>query len=95
MSFKATFSTNANWEHALERAVEPGTRKLAHRCQMAIDGLRPIYAERPLEEVKQALQQAWANVTDGAQIKDPLLREYANAIRAGRPVKVKYMGLKK
>lgn len=95
MSFKAQFNTNANGDHALARAADPRMRELVRRCQVAVDGLRPIYAGQPLETIKQPLQQAWASATGGAQIKDPLLTKYAKAIQTGQAVKLKYVGLKK
>jgi hypothetical protein len=89
------FSMNPDWERTLARAIEPGMQELARGFQMAVDGLRPTYEGKPVEEIRPALQQAWASVNDGARITDPELTEYAEAIRIGRPVEIKFAGIKK
>jgi hypothetical protein len=93
MSMK--FSMNPDWERQLARAIEPRMQEFVRRLQAAVDGLRPVYEGKPVEEIKPALQQAWANVNDGARITDPDLTEYAEAIRIGRPVEIRYGGIKK
>lgn len=95
MSSKATFSMNPGWERQLAQVIEPGMQELARRLQAAVDGLRPIYEGKPIQQIKPALQQAWANVNDGAQITDPHLTEYAEAIRIGRRIEIRYEGIRK
>jgi hypothetical protein len=87
------FRMNPDWERQLAQAIEPQMQELARRLQAAVDGLRPVYEGKPVEEIKPALQQAWANVNEGAQITDPGLTEYAEAIRVGQPVEIRYDGI--
>jgi hypothetical protein len=92
MSMRVSFSMNPDWERQLARAIEPQMQELARRLQAAVDNLRPVYEGKPIEEIKPALQQAWAHANDGARITDPHLTEYAEAIRIGRPVEIRYEG---
>jgi hypothetical protein len=95
MSIDVKFSMDPDWERNLMRAVDGGMHQLAHDFQRAIDGLRSAYEGKPVEQIRPALQQAWANVNDGAQITEPHLTEYAEAIRIGRPIEIKYTGIEK
>lgn len=93
MSMNVRFSMNSDWESQLARAIEPQMQELVHRLQAAMDGLRPVYEGKPVEEIKPALQRAWANANDGAQITDPQLTTYAEAIRIGQPIEIRYGGI--
>jgi hypothetical protein len=93
MSIDGKFSMDPDWERKLMRAIDGGMHELAHDFQRAIDGLRPMYEGKPVEQIKPALQRAWASVNDGARITDPHLTEYAEAIRTGRPIEIKYAGI--
>lgn len=95
MSMKVNFTMSSDWERQLTRAIEPQMHEFVSHLQAAIDGLRPVYEGRPIEEIKPALQQAWANANDGARITDPHLTEYAEAIRIGRRIEIRYEGIKK
>jgi hypothetical protein len=95
MSMKGNFSMNPDWERQLASAIAPRMRELVRRLQTAVDDLRPVYEGKPIEEIMPAVQQAWANTNDGAQIAYPDLTEYADAIRIGRPVEIRYYGIKK
>jgi hypothetical protein len=91
----ANFRMNPDWERQLKRAIEPQMQELVRRLQAAVDGLRPVYEGKPVEAIKPALQQAWAGANDGARITDSHLTEYAEAIRIGRPIEMRYEGIKK
>lgn len=91
----SNFSMNPDWERQLAQAIEPGMQELTRRLQAALDGLRPRYEGKPVHQIKPALQQAWASVNDGAQITEPHLTEYADAIRIGRRIEIRYEGIKK
>lgn len=93
MSSKVNFSMNPDWERQLAQAIEPGMQELARRLQTAVDDLRPMYEGKPVQQIKPALQQAWGNVNDGAQITDPRLTEYAEAIQSGRRIEIRYEGI--
>jgi hypothetical protein len=91
----SNFRMSTDWQRQLTRAIEPRMQELVRRCQAAVDGLGPVYEGKPVEEIKPALQRAWASATEGGQITDPHLTEYAEAIRIGRPVVMRYEGIKK
>ncbi len=95
MSIDASFSMDPNWERKLMHAIDGGMHQLAYKFQSAIDGIRAEYGGKPIEEIKPALQKAWGSVNDGAEITDPHLTEYAEAIRIGRPIEIKYAGIEK
>jgi hypothetical protein len=86
---------NTDWERQLTQNIDSHMRELVRRCQTAIDGLRPAYEGKPVEEIKPAVQSAWTRATEGGQITDPNLTEYAEAIRIGRPIVMRYDGIKK
>jgi hypothetical protein len=93
MSTRVKFSMTPGWEGALVRLAEPRMQELTHRYQTAVDSLRLFYEGKPIEEIKPALQQAWA-VVNGGQIRDPGLTEWAEAIRTGAPIAVGYGGMR-
>lgn len=81
-----------DWGGAVNRAAEAGIREMASDAEQALDALRPGYADRPIEEIKPAVAAAWARVMNG-EITDPHLTEFAEAIRTGRGIEVRFDGL--
>jgi hypothetical protein len=93
MSTDAKFNTDPNWDGKLTLAIDGGLHQLASDFQSAIDGLRPAYEGKPVEQIKPALERAWAEVNNGPRIIDPHLTQYAEAIRVGRPMEIRYDGI--
>ncbi len=88
------FKMNPNWERELAREIDKGVRKMGQDLERALNGLTPTYKGRPLPEVKTAVSRTWVRSTDGGSITDPELTTYAETIRGGARIIVRYEGLR-
>jgi len=88
----SSFTMDPDWERKVLAAAEDGMRKMTADSQRALDAMRPQYEGRPVEEIKPAVVSAWRQANDGT-ITDLHLSAFAEAIRIGQPIDIRYGGL--
>jgi len=63
LSFKV--EVNGDWERRLQKVAADAVKEVARGSQRAMDGLRPGYADKPIDEIKSAVRQTWRRAADG------------------------------
>ncbi|MHC1558190.1 hypothetical protein ACR9E3_04495 [Actinomycetospora sp. C-140] len=81
--------TKGGLERAVREAARDGVQRLAERFQAVLDEVLATHAGRPVDEVKPVLQARWRAVNDGADLTDPELTQYAQALSDGQRVVVR------
>lgn len=96
MGMKVEFSNfnPAELEREVMRAAEGHLRQLASKLENALNGLGPAYKNKPVEEIKPVLQATWKRVAEG-DLDDERADAFAEAIRIGQPIEIKYGGIEK
>mgnify|MGYP003576037326 CR=1 FL=1 len=76
-------------ERALKKVAEQKVAEMADDLTVALNDLTPYYEGRPIEEVKSAVQETWAEASGGGSITDPHLTAFAEQISQGGRVVVR------
>lgn len=62
------------------------TQAIVDRFQPILDRIFEEYSGKPVETIKPALAQRWADGNQGATITDPELTQFAQMISEGRRI---------
>jgi hypothetical protein len=68
-------------EDQVERLTRSAAATLATAYQLMLHDLRPLCADRTLDEVKALLVQGWSSI-DSGKLTDPELTRYATTVLA-------------
>ncbi|WP_330328158.1 hypothetical protein [Streptomyces pseudovenezuelae] len=76
-------------DRALKRIAEQGMENVTAGLNRDLNGLTARCQGRPLEEIKQEIQQVWSRHMGGGYVGEPDLTRFADAIQQGGTVEVR------